>query len=472
MRESVHTNTSLRSKGMMAVIAAQFLSAFGDNALLFATLALLKAEFYPDWSQPILQMVFVGAYIIFAPFVGQVADSFPKGRVMMFANGLKLLGAASICFGFNPFIGYTLVGIGAAAYSPAKYGILGELTTGDKLVKANGLMESSTIAAILLGSVAGGVLADWHVLAALGICAVVYGGAVVANLFIPKLPVARPGQSWRFTPMTASFFNACRVLWRNGETRFSLMGTSMFWGAGVTLRFLLVLWVPVALGITDNATPTYLNAMVAIGIVVGAGAAAKLVTLETVSRCMPAGILIGVVVLAMAFAEGSANDWLPLLMVDGHGFSPTSGSLIYAGFTLGMTLGRFTGGWFIDRYSRVAVVRASALLGGLGIAMIIFVDVDWIAGVSVILWGLGASLGFPLTISAASDTGPDAPTRVSVVATTGYLAFLVGPPLLGFLGEHYGLRSAMLAVLALVLIAAIVAKAVAKPEPRVVMESQ
>ncbi|HDS6500116.1 TPA: lysophospholipid transporter LplT [Enterobacter asburiae] len=315
MRESVHTNTSLRSKGMMAVIAAQFLSAFGDNALLFATLALLKAEFYPDWSQPILQMVFVGAYIIFAPFVGQVADSFPKGRVMMFANGLKLLGAASICFGFNPFIGYTLVGIGAAAYSPAKYGILGELTTGDKLVKANGLMESSTIAAILLGSVAGGVLADWHVLAALGICAVVYGGAVVANLFIPKLPVARPGQSWRFKPMTGSFFTACRVLWRNGETRFSLMGTSMFWGAGVTLRFLLVLWVPVALGTTDNATPTYLNAMVAIGIVVGAGAAAKLVTLETVARCMPAGILIGVVVLVFSLQHALLPAYALLILI-------------------------------------------------------------------------------------------------------------------------------------------------------------
>ncbi|CAM7119160.1 MULTISPECIES: lysophospholipid transporter LplT [Enterobacter] len=315
MRESVHTNTSLRSKGMMAVIAAQFLSAFGDNALLFATLALLKAEFYPDWSQPILQMVFVGAYIIFAPFVGQVADSFPKGRVMMFANGLKLLGAASICFGFNPFIGYTLVGIGAAAYSPAKYGILGELTTGDKLVKANGLMESSTIAAILLGSVAGGVLADWHVLAALGVCAVVYGGAVVANLFIPRLPVARPGQSWRFKPMTGSFFTACRVLWRNGETRFSLMGTSMFWGAGVTLRFLLVLWVPVALGITDNATPTYLNAMVAIGIVVGAGAAAKLVTLETVARCMPAGILIGVVVLLFSLQHGLLPAYGLLILI-------------------------------------------------------------------------------------------------------------------------------------------------------------
>ncbi|HGH4600963.1 lysophospholipid transporter LplT [Enterobacter hormaechei] len=315
MRESVHTNTSIWSKGMMAVIAAQFLSAFGDNALLFATLALLKAEFYPDWSQPILQMVFVGAYIVFAPFVGQVADSFPKGRVMMFANSLKLLGAASICFGINPFVGYTLVGIGAAAYSPAKYGILGELTTGDKLVKANGLMESSTIAAILLGSVAGGVLADWHVLAALGICALMYGGAVIANLFIPKLAVARPGQSWRFGPMTDSFFNACRVLWRNGETRFSLMGTSMFWGAGVTLRFLLVLWVPVALGITDNATPTYLNAMVAVGIVVGAGAAAKLVTLETVARCMPAGMLIGVGVLFFSLQHAILPAYALLLLI-------------------------------------------------------------------------------------------------------------------------------------------------------------
>lgn len=174
-------------------------------------------------------------------------------------------------------------------------------------------------------------------------------------------------------------------------------------------------------------------------------------------------LLIGVVVLAMAFAEGSANDWLPLLMVDGHGFTPTSGSLIYTGFTLGMTVGRFTGGWFIDRYSRVTVVRASAIMGGLGIALIIFVDSAWVAGVSVLLWGLGASLGFPLTISAASDTGPDAATRVSVVATTGYLAFLVGPPLLGFLGEHYGLRSAMMVVLALMVVAVIVARAVAKP---------
>ncbi|VTN11403.1 Lysophospholipid transporter lplT [Raoultella terrigena] len=190
---------------------------------------------------------------------------------MMVANGMKLVGAGCICFGVNPFLGYTLVGIGAAAYSPAKYGILGELTTGDKLVKANGLMESSTIAAILLGLDGGRHPRGLARAGGAGPLRLVYGGAVVANLWIPKLPAARPGQSWRFTPMTHSFFSACKTLWRNGETRFSLVGTSLFWGAGVTLRFLLVLWVPVALGISNNAMPTYLNAMVAVGDRAGRG---------------------------------------------------------------------------------------------------------------------------------------------------------------------------------------------------------
>ncbi|MDF2043308.1 MULTISPECIES: lysophospholipid transporter LplT [unclassified Pantoea] len=316
---SLDRNAPLMSRGMIAVIIAQFFSAFGDNALLFATLAVLKSQFYPDWSQPVLQMLFVAAYILLAPFVGQVADSMAKGRVMMLANSLKLLGALVICFGFNPFIGYTLVGAGAAAYSPAKYGILGEITHGEKLVKANGLMEASTIAAILLGSVAGGMLADWHILAALGICALTYGIAVVANLFIPKLQAARPGQSWQFGVMVRSFFSAAALLWRDAETRFSLLGTSLFWGAGVTLRFLLVLWVPVALGINDNTTPTTLNAMVAIGIVIGAAAAAKLVTLQTVRRCMPAGVLIGVMVVVFALQHSLLNAYLVLMLIGALG---------------------------------------------------------------------------------------------------------------------------------------------------------
>ncbi|MGD9426887.1 lysophospholipid transporter LplT [Pantoea sp. NSTU24] len=316
---SLDRHAPLMSRGMIAVIIAQFFSAFGDNALLFATLAVLKSQFYPDWSQPVLQMLFVAAYILLAPFVGQVADSMAKGRVMMLANSLKLLGALVICFGFNPFVGYTLVGAGAAAYSPAKYGILGEITHGDKLVKANGLMEASTIAAILLGSVAGGMLADWHILAALGICALTYGIAVIANLFIPKLAAARPGQSWQPGMMVRRFSGAVMLLWRGAETRFSLLGTSLFWGAGVTLRFLLVLWVPVALGINDNTTPTTLNAMVAVGIVIGAAAAAKLVTLETVRRCMPAGVLIGVMVVVFSLQHSLLNAYLILMLTGALG---------------------------------------------------------------------------------------------------------------------------------------------------------
>lgn len=319
MSPSANAQTPLLSRSMIAVIVAQFFSAFGDNALLFATLAVLKNQHYPDWSQPILQMLFVATYILLAPFVGQMADSFAKGRVMMFANSLKLLGALIVCFGFNPFLGYTLVGIGAAAYSPAKYGILTEITQGPRLVKANGLMESSTIAAILLGSVAGGVLADWNLLAALIVCALTYALAVVANIFIPRLQAARPGQSWHFGTMLRSFVASAQLLWRNGETRFSLLGTSLFWGAGVTLRFLLVLWVPVALGITDNKTPTTLNAMVAIGIVIGAAAAAKLVTLETVRRCMPAGVLIGVMVVVFSLQHSLLNAYLVLMLIGALG---------------------------------------------------------------------------------------------------------------------------------------------------------
>ena len=262
------TESPLLSRGMIAVISAQFLSAFGDNALLFATLALIKQQLYPDWSQPILQMAFVATYIILAPFVGQVADSFAKGRVMMFANALKLAGALVICFGFNPFLGYSLVGVGAAAYSPAKYGILGEITSGEKLVKANGLMEASTIAAILTGSVAGGILADWHVVAALAACALVYAGAVVANLYIPRLAAARRGLLAPAGYDEQLLYRLRHVMARWADA-FLLDRHQPVLGAGVTLRFLLVLWVPLALGIADNATPTLLNAMVAVGIVVG-----------------------------------------------------------------------------------------------------------------------------------------------------------------------------------------------------------
>ncbi|MFC6473999.1 MFS transporter [Glycomyces mayteni] len=175
-------------------------------------------------------------------------------------------------------------------------------------------------------------------------------------------------------------------------------------------------------------------------------------------------LLIGGVILALAMAEGTANDWLPLLMVDGHGFDAALGSAVFAIFAAAMTVGRFIGGRFVDRYGRVAVLAASAVVSAAGMALVVFVDNQAIAAAAAILWGLGASLGFPVAISAAGDSGEHTAARVGLAATIGYVAFLVGPPVLGFLGEHYGLRSALIAVLVLVLAAAFITPAARRTE--------
>lgn len=313
--KTVEVEKSLWSKGMQALVCAQFLSAFADNALLFAILAIIIQKDYPDWSQPVLQMLFVATYILGAPFVGRIADSFSKSRVMVFANLFKLIGAGLICFGFNPFVGYILVGIGAAAYSPAKYGILGELNHQNKLVQANSIIESSTIAAILLGTLLGGILTDWMIFAALLACVVAYASATLLSLFIPHLPAAKSRQGWQPFLLIKQFVGAVSVLWQSPPARFSLCATSLFWGAGVTLRFLLVLWVPNILCITGASTTTQLNGMVAVGIIPGAAAAAKFVTLKTVKRCMPAGILIGVTVAGFSLQSSLAFSFLLMTLI-------------------------------------------------------------------------------------------------------------------------------------------------------------
>ncbi|MGV9863490.1 MFS transporter [Rhodococcus koreensis] len=174
-------------------------------------------------------------------------------------------------------------------------------------------------------------------------------------------------------------------------------------------------------------------------------------------------ILIAIITLAMALSEGAANDWLPLLMVDGHGFGATAGSLSYAMFAAAMTIGRFGGGILIDRIGRVATLRAGGAVGTGGLAVVIFVDNPALVITATLLWGLGVSMGFPLTLSAAGDSHAPA-ARVSAVATSGYLAFLVGPPILGLLGDHAGIRPAMIVVLVLMAIATYLSPAVRTPQ--------
>jgi len=310
---------SVWSRGLMAVLSAQFLSALADNALLFGALALLKSRHYPDWTEPLLQEFFVAAFILLAPFAGPFADAWPKGRVMLASNGLKLLGAMAILSGFDPFISYGLVGIGAAVYSPAKYGILSELTGPELLVKANGLMESTTIAAILAGAIAGGTLADWNIRGALAVVAACYGAAALANLLIPRLAAAHRLERYTLPGILRDFRQAIRRLLTEPDVRFSIAGTSLFWGAGSTMRFLLIAWVPIALGVANNRMPAYLNAMVAVGIVAGAGLAARFVTLEKVNRAMPAGVLIGAAVCLLSVTTSMPLAFVVLTLVGACG---------------------------------------------------------------------------------------------------------------------------------------------------------
>jgi MFS family permease len=166
----------------------------------------------------------------------------------------------------------------------------------------------------------------------------------------------------------------------------------------------------------------------------------------------PLTLLIGVIVLGMAFAEGSANDWLSIASVDGHHVSNGTGALIFGIFVTAMTAGRLGGVLVIDRFGRVPVLRASAVLAAVGLAIFIFVPNVVVACVGVVLWGLGTALGFPVGMSAAADDPRKATARVSAVATIGYAAFLIGPPVIGFLGEHFGVLNGLLVVLVLVAI--------------------
>lgn len=293
----------LLSLPMGAVLLAQFFSAFGDNALLITAIALVKSEGHPDWI-PLLQACFVIPFILLAPFVGALADAFPKGRVMLFGNGLKLAGAAALAAGLNPLVCYGAAGVGAAAYSPAKYGILSQLFGPEKLVKANGMLEGSTIVAILLGVVVGGWLADLSLAHAFAGVMGMYALAAAINLLIPRLPPEHPLDRFDAAGLLREFIVSVKTLWRNNDARFSLIGTSLFWGTGSTLRLALFAWVPVALGIANNQMPANLMGVVSVGIVLGAALAGALVRLETVNRALLGGLLLGPLVMLLAWQSG------------------------------------------------------------------------------------------------------------------------------------------------------------------------
>ena len=290
--------------GFYLILLAQFLSALADNALLFAAIALLQSMHAPDWHTPLLLQFFVISYILLAPFVGSIADAYPKGRVMFVSNAIKFIGSTAMLLGMQPLYAYGIVGIGAAAYSPAKYGILTEYLAPQMLVKANGWMEGSTVLAIILGALLGGKLAAIDIDVGMIVICALYLVAAGFNVYIPKLPIDH--KLPKRTPLFVlhDFWHSFKALWRDKQGQVSLAVTTLFWGAGATLRLVVIAWAAVALNFSLEGS-TLLMVVVAVGIALGSVIAARLIRLEDSIKVLPAGIAMGFLVMAMVLV----HDW-------------------------------------------------------------------------------------------------------------------------------------------------------------------
>jgi MFS transporter, LPLT family, lysophospholipid transporter len=316
--------------GFYTIMAAQFFSSLADNALLVAAIALLLQLAGPAWMVPMLKFVFVVSYVLLAAWVGAFADSMPKGRVMLITNTIKVGGCMvmllyafvtppGIAEYYAVLFAYAIVGFGAAAYSPAKYGILTELLPAEQLVKANGWIEGTTVGSIILGTVLGGALVSGAVStkllafdmpvvdtfvdsapeAAIAVIAVFYGIAAVFNFYIPDTGVDHRMPSRNVGFLIREFSHCVGLLWRDKLGQISLATTTLFWGAGATLQFIVLKWAEVALDM-NLSQAAILQAVVAIGIAVGAVVAATKVTLRQSPNILPVGVAMGVIVMLLA----------------------------------------------------------------------------------------------------------------------------------------------------------------------------
>jgi MFS family permease len=315
--------------GFYTIMAAQFFSSLADNALLIAAIALLRELSEPSWMTPALKQSFVLSYVVLAPLVGAFADSMPKGRVMLITNGIKIAGCALMLFTVHPLVAYAVVGFGAAAYSPAKYGILTELLPPQQLVVANGWIEGTTVASIILGVLAGGALigprvstmvlgfdlpmldtgVDTPPEAAITIIMIFYVIAAIFNWFIPDTGVDHRIVNRNPMFLIREFSHCVSLLWRDKLGQISLATTTLFWGAGATLQFIVIDWAALALGF-NLSQASMLQGVVAVGIAVGAIVAARYVSLRSSVGVLPIGAAMGFIVMAMIFVTS-----MPVAMV-------------------------------------------------------------------------------------------------------------------------------------------------------------
>jgi MFS transporter, LPLT family, lysophospholipid transporter len=307
------------SRSFFLVMAAQFCSSLADNALLIAAISLLGELHAPQWMTPMLKLFFFISYVLLAAFVGAFADSMPKARVMFITNGIKLIGALLMLAGLHPLLAYAVVGFGAAAYSPAKYGIVTELLPPERLVAANGWIEGLTVASIILGFVAGGVLVSPSVSAivlaagspyiepdlgkvgeaAIAVICGIYAAAAVINIWVPDSRVRYRKQERTLWRLLADFGHCMATLWKDPLGQISLAVTTLFWGAGATLQFIVLRWSADVLGL-DLSHGAVLQAVAAVGIAAGAILAAARVSLKRSLSVLPVGVAMGLTVTVLS----------------------------------------------------------------------------------------------------------------------------------------------------------------------------
>lgn len=305
------------------VLGAQFFSSLADNALLIAAIALLTSLAAPDWMTPLLRLAFVLSYILLAAWVGVLSDMWPKGRVMFVTNLIKIGGCLLLLFGSHPLLAYSVVGAGAAAYSPAKYGILSEILPPEKLVAANGWMEGLTVISIILGIVLGGVLVDpvvgealvdfAHVPvvgqttladAAIAVVTLVYVVAALINLKIRDTGAKYPNVRFNALGNVITFAKTCKTIFTDTFCVSSLLVTTLFWGTGAVLQFLVLRWADERLGLPLSQA-SMLQAVVSVGIAFGAVLAARFVPIHRAFHVLWTGVAMGLAVAAMSFYSES-----------------------------------------------------------------------------------------------------------------------------------------------------------------------
>lgn len=289
------------NKQIYPLLIAQFLSAFADNAILFTVIAMvMQSAQLPSWYVPALQSVFLVAFVLLAPWVGGFADNHPKSRVLIIANLIKAAGAGLLLFNVEPLIAYCVVGVGAALYSPAKYGILPELAGHEFLVKANSWIEGSTILAILLGMIIGAKVADYSITWALTGTIIIFTASALITVALPvrvlKHETASGSRIVVFWRQISSFFVTPR-------SRFAILGGSLFWAAAATLRVIIVAWAPLVL-LSKNATEiAELTLFLAIGIIAGSALVPRMIPLEHLRRARIPAYLMAAFVIVLSLTE-------------------------------------------------------------------------------------------------------------------------------------------------------------------------